>query len=558
MLFEGLSIANRGMAAAQLAINTTGQNITNATTEGYSRKRTEQAAAYKRNEAYGQVGYGVEVYSIQRVRDKFVDRLVNEENSRYGYYEELSTGYNQVQNIFNEPSGYALNSLLTKFWDSWSAVANAPTDAAARENLRSNTESLTAQFKYLADSLHSYRDSLTNQIEASATKINEITQSIYRCNQAIATIEGQAGTNQNANDTRDQRDRLLNELSQIINIEYVEDDTGSITVTCQGNMLVSAAAANEIVVRRDQELGADGYSYSRVELSLSSLGTVFRPSGGQLAALNDLRDVKSVEYEANLNSMAKGLVEGINAAHRNGYTLDGLTGVNFFDPEKLTAWTIDMSTAVKTTSNNIAAADGSYIEHIVDKTFSWMTGQQIDLTKIDPAGTPSSTQFYDIQADTFKLEIEEPNGSGNWNVIDSSKYSLNTETGMLTFIGVSYPNSTFRVSFDYQTTKFPGSGNSANATTIAAMRDKVMVEGSTVGSYYSSVLNRVGNEKNQAEAGLDTRIAARQALLSRQQEVSGVNLDEEAANLIQYQATYQACARYFTTINDMLDVLLNM
>jgi flagellar hook-associated protein FlgK len=251
--------------------------------------------------------------------------------------------------------------------------------------------------------------------------------------------------------------------------------------------------------------------------------------------------------------------------------------VNFFDPSKTTAWTIELSVALKTSGDNIAAAKGTIIESAKDIIIQHndtypATGDTVNVTQ-GLYLTGFDSHYFDIQADTFKLEYwDNSKTPPDWTVLDPSHYSLDTQTGQVKWVNYSAPPLTpappptpptppvgqFRVNFDYQTSGFPGSGNAANATAIAALRDKVMVEGSTMGTYYSSVLNRVGNEKNQAEAGLDTRTAARQALLNRQQEVSGVNMDEETANLIQYQATYQACARYFTTITDMLDVLLNM
>ncbi len=131
-LFEGLNVATRGLSAAQLAINVTGQNITNAGTEGYARKRIEQAADYRRDGSHGQMGFGVEVYSINRIRDQFIDRLVNDEYTRHGYYTAKNNAFDRIESVFHEPSEEALNTLLNNFWNGWADVANNPDSAGAR------------------------------------------------------------------------------------------------------------------------------------------------------------------------------------------------------------------------------------------------------------------------------------------------------------------------------------------------------------------------------------------------------------------------------------------
>ncbi|MDR2579785.1 MAG: hypothetical protein LBC85_02175 [Fibromonadaceae bacterium] len=148
-LFSGLDIAARGLNASQIAINVIGQNITNASDPNYSRKRIEQSSDWRRDGSFGQMGFGVQVYTINRIRDQFIDRLVNEEATRYGYYEMKSRAFDRIESIFAEPRDHALNSLLNEFWNGWAEVANDPAKAGPREALRSTTEALVTQFNYI-------------------------------------------------------------------------------------------------------------------------------------------------------------------------------------------------------------------------------------------------------------------------------------------------------------------------------------------------------------------------------------------------------------------------
>jgi len=580
-LFEGLNIATRGLSASQLGINVTGQNITNAGTEGYSRKRIEQSADWRRDGAYGQMGFGVEVYSINRVRDQFIDRLVNEESTRYGHYAIKDSAYARIEDIFNEPSNHALNSLLNDFWNGWDDVSKNPESAGARETLRSTSESLVNQFHYLTTQLRSYKDTINDEIEARVNRINEITAGIYRCNMAIAAAENTIGNK--ANDTRDQRDLLLQQLSQIIDVDYFEDDNGILILSSNGQMLVSQAKNHELIMSRQEFVEEDGYRFSKVEVRLDLTGNAFIPKQGEMRALMDVRDEDIPRYEGYLNNLAKTLITEVNKIHQTGYALSGLSYIDFFngEAENFSAANIKLGQAIKADINNIAAGIGGKIINVdsmpitdvskgflIDTSTATYTAVRLKLQDLEPPTTAdgaSYPQFRHVCKGSLTIEI---NGIALQEGLD---YYVDYQNAEITFndddgeIAKAARQGTLRISFDYNTTGYAGPGDGDNALLLSQLRNNLVMQGDvfgkstqTINQYYSGMLGRLGTERNDAGAGLNTRAFALQQLMVRQNEVMGVNLDEEIASLIQYQHTYQASARFLTTINTMLETLLNM
>jgi flagellar hook-associated protein 1 len=592
-LFEGLNIATRGLSASQLGINVTGQNITNAGTEGYSRKRIEQSADWRRDGSYGQMGFGVEVYSINRVRDQFIDRLVNDESTRYGYYSVKDASYARIEDIFNESgaSRSALNSLLNDFWNGWDDVSKNPESAGARETLRSTSESLVTQFHYLTTQLRSYKDTINDEIEARVNKINELTAGIYRCNMAIAAAENKIGNK--ANDTRDQRDKMLQDLAQIIDVDYYEDEHGVITVSSNGQLLVSPAKNHELIVSRQEFTERDGHQYAKVEVRLDLTGTEFLPKQGEMRALMDVRDVDIPKYENYVNDLAKSLIAEVNKVHQTGYALSGLSFIDFFDadPNNFSAANIKLGQAIKDDINNIAAGIGGKIINIDSMTVNApstppsatdpIPALTISYTSIPPqalslhmqdlqppttADGASYPQFRHICKGTLTIEID---GVALKEGLD---YYVDYQNAEIIFnddadgkIAEAAMNGTLKLTFDYNATGYAGPGDGDNALLLSQLRNSLVMQGDvfgkstqTINQFYSGMLGQLGTERNAAGAGLNTRAFALQQLMIRQNEVMGVNLDEEIASLIQYQHTYQASARYLTTINTMLETLLNM
>ncbi|MDR2555917.1 MAG: flagellar hook-associated protein FlgK, partial [Fibromonadaceae bacterium] len=644
-LFEGLGVATRGLAASQLGINVSGQNITNAFTDGYSRKRIEQNAEWRRDGSFGQMGFGVEVYAINRVRDQFIDRLVNQEQTRFGYFSIKDTAYNRIESVFQEPKDHALNQILKNFWNNWMDVANNPNDAGARQTLRSTTESMTTQFNYIATQLREYKDTINGEIESRVDEINKLTAGIHKCNAIITNSENL--TNK-ANDTRDQRDLMLEKLAKITDVDYFEEENGALIVTSNGNMLVSATKNHELSVKRIEHVDDAGYQYSKIEITFGPTGKPFIPKNGELKALMEVRDVNIPEYESYINELARSIITEVNNIHNNGFSLSGLTFIDFFDsdPTKFNAANMSLSTAVKKDVNNIAAGVGgktigvnvnemklsdsivataptagsivdlknAHVPHDIyvdlgsvrikdnvtglaltegtDYTVNYSTGivtftsarandveisygytiPAFNVPQLVDGGEPYVVDLTDFNTDYRFIEknslvIKDPKG----NLLQEGKdYDIDYNTAKITFKysatnAFADPSNPVSITFDYHKAGYGGPGDGENALLISQLRDKAVMQGDifgrksqTIDQFYTGALGRLGTERNTAAKGLETRQFALEQLKTQQNQIAGVDMNEEIANLIQFQHTYQASARYFSTINTMLDTLLNM
>jgi len=641
-LFEGLGVATRGLAASQLGINVSGQNITNAFTDGYSRKRIEQNAEWRKDGAYGQMGFGVEVYAINRVRNEFIDRLVNQEQTRFGYFSVKDTAYNRIENVFQEPKDHALNQILKNFWNNWMDVANNPSHAGARQTLRSTTESMVTQFNYIATQLREYKDTINSEIEARVRRINELTDGIHRCNAIIVNCEDL--TNK-ANDTRDQRDLMLEELAKLTDVDYFEEENGALVVTSNGHMLVSATKNINLSVKRVEHVDEAGYQFSKIEITYGPTGRQFTPKNGELKALLEVRDVDIPEYESYINELARSVITEVNNIHKDGFTLSGLTFIDFFDsdPSKFNAANMSLSTAVKKDINNIAAGTGGktigvnaikssaaqtvtvpasnqvYLKNfhapqdiaieknsvkIVDSVTGNVLKEGNDYTVdyntgiVTFAATPANNVKIDYNFSIPTFNVPQLVDGGEPYVVDLAEfntdyrfieknslvikdtkgnllhegkdYDIDYNTAKITFKysatnAFDNPSNPISITFDYHKSGYGGPGDGENALLISQLRDKAVMQGDvfgkksqTIDQFYTGVLGRLGTERNTVGSGLETRQNALEMLKTQQNQIMGVDMNEEIANLIQYQHTYQASARYFSTINTMLDTLLNM
>src|SRR3954453_20959769 len=208
--FLGLETALRGLTADQRSIDTTGHNIANAQTPGYSRQVAElQATQALPMYPKGELGTGVDVVQYQRIRDTFIDLQLRAQTMRQGSYQAQQSGMNQIEASLAEPSDNGLSALLAKYWSSWQNVANAPTDLATRQALVQSAASLASGFNTLSTQLSAIQAQTTQNESLTITQVNSIGSQIPALNQSIQAAE-LAGAQ--PNDLLDQRDLLVDQL----------------------------------------------------------------------------------------------------------------------------------------------------------------------------------------------------------------------------------------------------------------------------------------------------------------------------------------------------------
>lgn len=266
-----------------------------------------------RSDIPGQMGQGVEFTSINRIREGFLDRQYYNENKSYGDWSIRKDTLEKLEAIINEPSDTGLSQVMNNFWNSWQELTKQPDNLETRAVVKESALALTDAFNSIATKLNDLNTDLNDNISVKATQVNSTLKQIAALNVEIFRVEGLGN---DANDLRDQRDVLLDDLSKIVNITVNEDPTGY-TVQMGNAVLVTGQTANEF--------------------NLDTIDTTY-PSdlnSGELYALKLSTTQYVNEYKNQMNSLASTIIKEVNAIHSQGYTLKGpeaTRGGVFFNP----------------------------------------------------------------------------------------------------------------------------------------------------------------------------------------------------------------------------------
>lgn len=310
--FAGLNIGLSALVANQTAMDVSAQNTANANTDGYSRQQVEMVAstpypvpAFNRSGQAGQMGTGVTVAAIQRVRDAFVDQQYRQENAVLGQWTTRQNELSQVETVFPEPGTSGIGTALSQFWASWQDLSASPTSTAAMATVVEQGQNLAAAINSAATQLSSAVSGIDYQVGQQVDQINTLATQIASLNQQIqaVTVSGQ-----NANDLSDQRDLALDQLSAIVPIDVQPQQDGTVSVSIGGGALVSGSVAQKVTTTTDANGHLDPtWASTGGQLSIGS-------DEGSLGALLSLRDTTLPAYQQQLDTLASGLAQAVNGA----------------------------------------------------------------------------------------------------------------------------------------------------------------------------------------------------------------------------------------------------
>lgn len=523
--FFGLETARRGMFTQQSGLYTTGHNIANANTPGYSRQRVnlETTLPYpspglNRPQIPGQMGTGVKAGTIQRIRDSFIDTQYRMENNKLGHFGSLNQALSKMEDIMNEPTESGLHSVMEKFWNSLQDLAAHTENTGARDVVAANGQMVADTLNYYYNSLTRVKDDLGNEIIVKEENINKITDQIARLNQQISEIEPQGYI---PNDLYDERDRLVDELSQHVNIKVtknkpenygnakeIAEGTYEIEIVRKDNtsfdekiMLVEGTKANKIEItdvdngsRTDESKLSGPVAGIKIGDQYLSSTDIVSENGlsGSLAALvesfgyNDADGDEKGYYSEmidNLNKMTKAFVDEFNYIHREGYALgsDTKSEMNFFEFDESYgenyAQAIKVNDEIMNDPAKIAAGDGDG----------------------DSGNNKNAQNLADIKGKDF----------GDYEVYKDNP--ADRPDGL--------------------------SGN--------------------INTFYSGIIGKLGVEAQSVNKDYANSQVLLESVEYNRQSVSAVSLDEEMIDMIKFQHAYNAGARNITVIDEMLDKIIN-
>jgi len=512
MGFYSLQIARTGLVASQKALDITSHNIANANTEGYTRQRLDFSSRQGVTSNKITIGSGVDIDKLTQIRDEYLDYQFRGENSVKNELETKSETTTYIENIFGEPSDHGINQSLSDFFVSMEELTNNAQESSYRETVVQNAVKLTDSIRTVATELTEYQKEINGVIDMSVDQVNSILERVHDLNKTIYNYELK-GTQ--ANDLRDERNLLIDELSEYVNIESFEDSTGKLVVNAAGTSVVNGTHVKYMEVKSDTELNPYTEEHDNVVYWEGTTSEV-KPQSGKLKALLDTRDGESQEnqgipyYLDQLNILAKGMIEKFNEINADGagYTIpygdnDSRTGINFFENIFL----------------GMTEGDASYIE--TEKTAALNLKVSTELLE----------SGYNIALSSQDLE----DGNLNWG---------NSENG-IRFLELRDKTD--------MTVKY-GLNPDPNDDTYTD-NDKSVAN---LERFYQKTISDMAINKNY----FDSRMRSQQELTNfiegEKLAVSEVSIDEEMINMVQYQQSYNAAAKVITVTDEMMDTLINM
>ena len=354
-----LSIARSAIHAHQTAIQVTSHNVANAETPGYTRQRATLEQSYPVRTPMAVLGSGVRVGDVGQVRDRLLDATYRHDASQSAGFGLRRDLLGQIEGVFNEPSDAGFAATLDRFWGAWSDLANAPTNASAREVVLQRGGQVAAALNGFSTRLAELTADTGRRLDESVRRLNGLAAQVAELNGQIVGLESGGST---ANDLRDLRNTLLDGMATLAGTQVHERADGSVAVTIQGQTIVDGTAAKSLV---------HAGSPPAVRVSFATDPDPIGLVGGELGAMVEVLNVDVPRTRAQLDELAAGLVQAVNAAHRAGWSpsadpvADGTvptapagwsgSGIDFFDPAGVSAASIALSASVKGDRGMVAA-----------------------------------------------------------------------------------------------------------------------------------------------------------------------------------------------------------
>lgn len=571
-LFGTFNVAKRGMFVQQRALDVTSHNIANANTEGYSRQRakietTRPFGMPSINSVAepGQLGTGSQIAAIERIRDSFLDYQVRTELSNFSKYDNRSKFLNEIESILNEPTGTGLSTLMSEFYQSWQELSKKTESSSARTVVSEKTQSLTNALNHTYNQLNKLKDNAQQLIKDNVGDINSLLNQIDSLNQEIMAVKVAGNM---PNDLMDKRDLLLDELSTKFNIKIDKSSHEGINVSpdsgnSYGFDMVRAVNNKQDVYRLsyiddiktsdtiDPNDPNKKYTY---EITYYQLGDkqssankkTFKVdmTAEEAKNLNECRvlwsDAKGMAVDKNKNVIADGATinqTDLAVFNPNSGELNGLMtiqqDVNKYINEinklaKALAWSVN-----EIHTNGLSAPDN--ILFFVNKD------NPSDEDGINAGNIGINSE---ITKDVMKINAKKDKNAGESdNVRALAIAGLKDVMMMVQDIGITIKNRTDFIN--------------ANGISTSTLMIKNNTNGMKIDTYFKNTVSTLGVEAQEAKRGVKNKLELLDSYNETRMSVSGVSLDEEMANMVQFQHAYQANAKIIATIDELLDVVVN-
>ncbi|SET23156.1 flagellar hook-associated protein FlgK [[Clostridium] polysaccharolyticum] len=584
-----------GLKTNQSSLNTAGHNLANINTEGYVRqqivtKDTIYNSIGTSHISELQVGYGTNIQEIRQVRDVFLDKAYRMEVGRQGFYEAQSEATQEIEAVLGELEGEAFHQDITYFWNTLQELAKEPDSIVKRAAVLSEASTLLERAQSIYDAFGKYQKNLNTQVQDKVNRVNQIGQQIKELNDKIVRYEC---ASENANDLRDSRNQLLDELGKIVKISYSEDYMGNVDVSIEGRQFV-------------WDRSVYGLTTKTVEDSSSLLEVVW--DDGQNTPLYDLTQECRSDNNSNIGSL-KGILiaRGNTSANytdipvRENFNSDA----DFDDAVKKYNAEVNSSVirntmaqfdqlihGIVTAINDVLCPNVSFDTYKTGMgingngfTVTGSDGTEIDMSKVkvwdeanapvgmDPNHTPRQELFERKYTDRYMeadLSYVDANGDPQTRKI----YIYNEENPANVYSLYSIDSIQINDEMQKEVSLFPLSSTSLSGGTAQfafgkcqQLVDVFNIKGHTLSpnqltkytfaDYYTAFVGEVGTKGNMFESMAAEQQTVASNIDNQRSTVLGVSSEEELTNIIRFQYAYGASSKYINVINDMLETIIN-
>ncbi len=312
-----LNIGRSGLGAAKKSLSTTSHNIANANTEGFSRQRANLEANRPIGEGNVVLGTGVDVKSIKRIHDDQIETRVNQSRTVNEYNNERDLQLMQVEQVFNEANSDGMNKLLNRFFNSFRELANQPENETVRSIVRENARLVVKDFRRMKNTIQDLHGNIDNKLRSTVDDINTMLHHVKGLNNKIAEMEALA---EETGDLRDQRDRIVGELSELMDIHTFRDEKNRYVINAKGvGSLVVGGTTNDLKLGTTNK---DAKDIGRYEIFYKNGGTgpiSHKIKGGRIGAMLETRERELKNAGDRLDRLAYELSNTVNAIHRKGF-----------------------------------------------------------------------------------------------------------------------------------------------------------------------------------------------------------------------------------------------
>ncbi|MBS0208790.1 MAG: flagellar hook-associated protein FlgK [Planctomycetes bacterium] len=564
-LFGSIQVANNALMAAQLGLQVVGENVANANTPGYSRAQLVQVPATTEKVGNVLMGLGVEVTGVRQQIDQFLNQRLRTANGDQASAQTQLTTYQNLEGALNSLGSTNITSSLTKFFGSLQDVVNQPEDVSVRNTAVLNGQALTRTINSLAQQVTQMRSDADSQLKGDVQQANSLVHQIAGLNLQVSNLTGSQGGSSSAVGLVDQRNAALDSLSKLVNVKVNFDQQGNANVFVGNDYLVYQGTERQL----DTTNGADRGQVV-TNIVLKDTQAPLDMSGGEMYGLVQSRDTILGGFTDQLNGVASTLASEFNKIYTSGQGQTGYSTLTSLNSVSSNSRPLDAA------GLSVTPTSGSFQVQVYNTQTQQTTTSvvNVDLSGLNNHDTTLSSLA--SQLNGISGISASVNGQGQLTINSASpnlQFTFGNDTsGALSALGLN----TFFTGSDASTigvnstvlndpTKFAAStagiGNDvSNAVTMSGFLDQPLDShpGQTFSQLNAALTTDTAQASANSQAVSDGATSYQSTLAAQQNAVSGVNVDEEAVNMITYQRAYQASAKIISTINEMLNTLMQI